>query len=153
MAYFEEMSLSRRAWESVGGAVVTGALTGILLGVNLWAYLAATLVSVAGGIPAGSQHRTMSGAVLRGFVGGISWAATLLIVHGATGSTATAALPEPSVTFLPFCFIPTMLMAAIVSFVANRRRASTGNGRGERRRSHGMAASRRPQAETASTAT
>ncbi|WP_216907493.1 hypothetical protein [Nocardia noduli] len=128
MAYFDEMSPSRRVWESVGGAVLTGALTGILLGVNLWAYIAATLVSVVGGIPAGSQHRTLGGALLRGFLAGTLWGAATLIVHDVTGSTATATLPEPPLSFLPFCFTPTALVAAIVWLVASRRRASTGNG-------------------------
>ncbi|APE36656.1 hypothetical protein BOX37_25090 [Nocardia mangyaensis] len=142
MAYFDQMSLSRRAWESAGGAVVAGALTGILLGVNLWAYIVATLVSVVGALPAGSQHRTVGGALLRGLVGGTLWSTALLIAHGVTGLPATSALPEPPVAFLPFCFLPTALVAAIVWLIANRRRASTGNALGAgapRSRIHGGA--------------
>ncbi|MFC4126965.1 hypothetical protein [Nocardia rhizosphaerae] len=128
MAYFDEMSRSRQGWESVGGAVVAGMLTGLLLGVNVWAYTAATVVSVAGGIPAGSQHRTLGGAVLRGCTGGLTWSAALLFAHELAGRPATAALPEPQVAFLPYCFLPTALAAAIVWLVANRRRASTETG-------------------------
>lgn len=151
MAYFDQMSLSRRAWESAGGAVVAGALTGILLGVNLWAYIVATLVSVVGAVPAGSQHRTVGGALLRGFVGATAWSTALLIAHGITGLPATSALPEPPVAFLPLCFLPTALVAAIVWLVANRRRASMGNDPGGAlgSRTHGGTVGSRPRADNA----
>lgn len=121
MAYFDEMSAVRKAWESVGGALVMGSLTGALLGVHVWAYVGAILVSVVGGLPAGSQHRTPTGALIRGAVAGAVWAAALLTVHSLIGATSTIPLPEPVLLLVVISIVVTAGVAAASWQVGSRR--------------------------------
>jgi hypothetical protein len=48
---FTDMSKPRRLWELAGGAALTGAVCGLLLGLTWWAYLIGVLISTVGGHP------------------------------------------------------------------------------------------------------
>ena len=120
--FFVDMSKPRQLWESVGGAVLTGAVCGVLLGFSLWAYLIGVAVSFIGGIPAGGQHHTLMGALARGFVGGGLWAAAVVVAVDLMGRTPAIALPEPQVWFLPWGIVPACVIAAVSWFAGRRRR-------------------------------
>ncbi len=119
---FVDWSRPRQAWESVGGALVTGALAGLLLGYAWWAYLIAVAVAVIGGFPSGAQHRTLPGALARGFVGGAVWALGVVVVSEVSGRNPTVALPDPAIAFLLWGIIPACLIGAISWWLGRRRR-------------------------------
>ncbi len=120
--YFSDLPVGRKVWESVGGAVVTGVVCGILLGVTWWAYLIAVVMTFVGGAPAGTQHHTLGGAALRGFTGGAVWAGTVLLVSAASRLTPTVAFPDPSIAFLLWGIIPATIVAMITWAIAHRVR-------------------------------
>lgn len=119
---FADWSTPRQAWESVGGALVTGVAAGALIGVTWWAYVIAVLVAFVGGIPAGSQHHTLGGALARGFVGGAVWAIGVVVTAEIIDRTPTVALPDPSAVFLVYGIAPSCLACAL-SWWFGRRRA------------------------------
>jgi hypothetical protein len=121
---FIEWSRPRQLWESVGGAVVTGVVCGLLLGVAWWAYVIGVIVSFVGGAPSGSQHRTLPGALARGLIGGAVWAACVYATSDAIGATPKVALPDSMLAFLPWGFIPAVLVATVSWFIGRRRRAA-----------------------------
>ncbi|OLR93082.1 hypothetical protein [Actinokineospora bangkokensis] len=118
---FTDMSAPRRVWEGVGGPLVAGALTGVALGLSAVAYVVVVLVSFLGGIPAGAQHRTLRGALLRACAAGALWALALLGAFHLLHSEARVALPEPEVLMLAFGVVPSCLVAAVVWSLTRRR--------------------------------
>ncbi|QJY46062.1 hypothetical protein [Pseudonocardia broussonetiae] len=112
-------------WESLGGAIVTGAGCGVLLGFTVWGYLAGVLVSFVGGFPAGGQHRTLRGALARGFLGGFLWAASVVVVIGLSGRTATVPLPVPPIAFLPWGIVPACIVAVTGWLITRCREAAS----------------------------
>lgn len=100
------MPLARRAWETFGCAAVSGAVTGLALGWNLWLYLATAGLASACGIPAATQHRTLRGAVARTTVGGFVWAAAVLGVFLLCGRQAVTTLPDPIGWYLVLATLP-----------------------------------------------
>ena len=122
---FSDMSIGRKAWESVGGALVTGIVAGLLLGVTWWAYGLAVLVAVVGGFPAGSQHRTLRGALARGAVGGAVWAIGVLLGSELTGRTPTVALPDPNIALVLWGVIPACAVGAISWYLGRRASRAT----------------------------
>jgi hypothetical protein len=119
---FVDRSRPRQAWEAVGGAVVTGIICGVLLGVAWWAYLIAVVATFVLGAPNGAQHRTLGGALLRGAVGGGVWAGVVLAVSVLTTLTPTVALPEPHISFFLWGIIPSFVAAGIAWVVTRSRR-------------------------------
>lgn len=117
-----EMPRARQAWEVVGGPVVSGAATGLLLGTTVWLYLLSILVAVVGGIGAGPQQSRLPTALLRGAVAGTIWGISLLAAHALSGATAVVELPDPQVLFLPFAVVPPVLVCGVGWAWANRRR-------------------------------
>ena len=123
--WFADMSTARQAWESVGGAVVSGALAGFLLGYTSWGYLAAVLVAVIGGLGAGAQHRTLQGALARGFVAGGVWAAAVVAVSEISGREPRwRFLTQPSPSSL-YGIIPACLIGAVSWAIGRRRHRSS----------------------------
>ncbi|RZI88198.1 MAG: hypothetical protein EOO67_13430 [Microbacterium sp.] len=103
---YDEMPLARRAWETVGCAAVSGAVTGLTLGWNLWFYLATAGLASVAGIPAATQHRTLRGAVARTTVGGFVWAGAVLVVFLLGGNDAVTTLPDPVGWYLVLATLP-----------------------------------------------
>jgi hypothetical protein len=119
---FSDMSRARQLWESIGGAFLTGAIAGVLLGYVWWGYVLAVLVAVIGGLGAGAQHRSLLGALARGAVGGAVWAAAILLALAATSRAPTVELPEPRIGFLLWGIVPACAVGAISYSMARRRR-------------------------------
>ncbi|MCX6396209.1 MAG: hypothetical protein NTV23_06965 [Propionibacteriales bacterium] len=118
--FFTECSLARRAWETAGCAAVSGAVTGFTLGWNLWFYLATAGIASVAGIPAATQHRTLSGAVARTTIGGFVWAAAVLAVFELTGKTAVTHLPDPIGWYLVIATLPATAVGWGVWLLARR---------------------------------
>lgn len=118
--FFTECTPARRLWESVGCAAVSGAVTGLTLGWNLWLYLATAGLASICGIPAATQHRTLRGAVARTTIGGFVWAAAVLAVFGLTGNSAVTHLPDPIGWYLVIATLPATAVGWGVWLLARR---------------------------------
>lgn len=119
-SFLGDWSRIRQAWELLIGPCLAGAACGVLLGVRGWAYIAVVAVCALAGLPAGSQHRTWRGAVVRGLWCGALWAVTVLIAHGLSGWEPTVPTLEPAVFILSGA-IPTSALAVLVWWVVIRR--------------------------------
>ncbi|MET8776847.1 hypothetical protein ABZV58_17740 [Nocardia sp. NPDC004654] len=121
---FADYSLPKKVWEVLGGPAVGGVICGVALLVNLWAYIAAIVLVVLAGLPAGAQHRTLPGALIRACAAGIVWAVAMLLVSGIGDPTLT--LPPFGVFITLFVLVPTALSATISWYFGRRasRRAS-----------------------------
>jgi hypothetical protein len=79
------------------GPVLVGVIGGWLLGETKAGYLIWTLVMILGGIGAGMEHDTARGGALRGLLGGVLFAGTILVTHEIIGNAALAKLPDPPI--------------------------------------------------------
>lgn len=120
--HFCEFSRLRQAWEAVGCAAVSGAVTGFALGLNVWLYLATAGIASIGGIPAATQHRTRRGATVRATIGGFVWAAAVLGVYLASGRAAVTHLPDPLGWYLLLATLPATAVGWSVWTLAMRLR-------------------------------
>lgn len=118
--YFGELSVLRRAWESVGCAAVTGAVSGFALGASLWLYLGTAGLASVGGIPAATQHRTLRAAMVRATVGGFVWAALVLVVFLTRGHDAVTTVPDPIGWYLLLATLPATAVGWLVWTLADR---------------------------------
>lgn len=123
--YFSELSVVRRAWESVGCAAVAGAVSGFLLGTSLLLYLGTAGLASVGGIPAATQHRTLRGAMIRATVGGFVWAGAVLVVFLAHGRDAVTTVPDPIGWYLVLATLPATAVGWLVWTVAQRLSQAT----------------------------
>jgi hypothetical protein len=71
---------------------VIGAVAGILLGVSSIAYLAIALLAAVGSFLSGLEHPDGWSGADRGFVAGVVYGTSLLLVHAVVGTHATVAL-------------------------------------------------------------
>lgn len=111
---WDDMSPARRLWEAVGGALVWGIITGLLLSTSVGLYIAATLVAVAGGVLGGAQHAELRGALLRGLAGGTVFGLAVLLGFELSGDAeAVVELPDPRIAFLLFTVIPGVVLGAL----------------------------------------
>ncbi|MCP2292719.1 hypothetical protein ACFYT3_32735 [Nocardia amikacinitolerans] len=117
---FADYSLPKKVWEVVGGPAVGGVICGVALVVNLWAYIAAIVLVVLAGLPAGAQHRTLPGALIRASAAGTLWAVTMLLVSGMGDRTLT--LPPFGVFISVFVLVPTALSATVSWYFGRRAR-------------------------------
>jgi uncharacterized membrane protein len=123
------MSRARQVWESVGGALLMGGICGALLEVTWWSYVIAVVITFVGGAPAGTQHRTLWGALARALVGGVLWATSVIAVVALLGLKTTVPLPSPPIAFLPWGFVPSCVVAVIAWLVTRRKRQPQTNPR------------------------
>ncbi|MCW3014378.1 MAG: hypothetical protein JWO02_1470 [Solirubrobacterales bacterium] len=72
-----------------------GAMTGLLLGRDEAAYLALSILGVAGGIGAGYEHPGAGEGARRGICGGLLFGTFILLAAAATGDRAQAELADP----------------------------------------------------------
>jgi hypothetical protein len=80
----------------IAGPVLTGAIGGWLLSSTKGGYLIYTTVMILGGIGSGMEHNTLHGGALRGFVGGVLFSGSILVVWGLIGGPSEATLPHPA---------------------------------------------------------
>jgi short subunit dehydrogenase-like uncharacterized protein len=116
------MGRARQVWELLVGPLLAGAVVGLTAGVSTTAYVLATAVSTLGGLPAGAQHRTWTGALARGAASGTLWASAVIGAHLIANPTASTPLPDPVVWFLALGSVPACVTAGVVWFVAARGR-------------------------------
>jgi len=69
-----------------------GAVAGILLGVSSIAYLAIGLLAAVGSFLSGLEHENGWSGADRGFVAGVVYGTSLLLVHALVGTHATVTL-------------------------------------------------------------
>lgn len=92
------------------GPVLTGVIGGVLLGETKGGYLIYTTIMILGGIGSGMEHDTTRGGALRGLLGGVLFASSILATWELIGNDAQATLPHPaSVLILVFAAISTLL--------------------------------------------
>lgn len=118
---FVDMSKGRQVWAGIGGAVVSGAICGALATTNVWAYLAALLITVVGGLGAGAQHRTLRGSMIRGAVAGGLWPIALIIAVELSGRDPIEGMPKPLGLILIYGIVATIATCSAVWALANRR--------------------------------
>ena len=70
---------------AVGGPLVLGALSGVLIGVSAGVYWGLQVLAATGGLLAGLEHQGAAAGARRGLVGGALYGAALLLAHAATG--------------------------------------------------------------------
>lgn len=117
---FAEFSRARQAWETLGCAATAGALSGFLLGTQMWLYLTSAGIASVAGIPAAAQHRTLRAAVARTTAGGFAWSASVLGVFLAIGNEATSRVPDPIGWHLVLATLPATAVGFVVWTVADR---------------------------------
>ena len=98
---------------------VFGLITGILLGVSEAAYLALSILGIAGGYFAGLEHRTVGEGFLRGVNGGLLFGVFILFGHEFSGSDPKAHLPEPEILLV----VITTVLGALLGALGGRSRA------------------------------
>jgi hypothetical protein len=80
----------------VGGPMLAGAIAGVALGANEIAYLAISVVAIAGGYLAGMEHAGTVEGFYRGLIGGLLFGTTILLTNGLIDVTPKADLPDPT---------------------------------------------------------
>jgi len=123
--YLSDMPQPKKVWEAAGGAIVTGIICGYLSTTTGWAYYVALAVTIIGGLPAGSQHRTLRGAALRGVAAGGLWSLALLATIQISDREAGDAIPRPMWVIVVIAVVFTALVSSVVWTIVNRRRQRT----------------------------
>jgi len=94
--------------------IVSGAATGLLLGVSGTWYVVANVLAAIGGFAAGREHVTPRTGALRGTWGGLLFGSALLIAHElADNGEEIQALPHPPVLLLVFTIAIGALLGAL----------------------------------------
>jgi hypothetical protein len=101
--------------------IVSGAITGLLLGVSGTLYVIANVLAAIGGFGAGREHSTPRAGALRGTWGGLLFGGALLIAHElADNGEEIQALPHPPALLLVF----TIGIGALLGALGARSRAA-----------------------------
>jgi hypothetical protein len=93
--------------------IVFGAICGWLLGVNEVAYLVLSILAIAGGYLAGQEHVGAGQGAIRGFVGGLLFGSSILLVHEATGEEPKAHLPEPEILLVAITTVAGVILGTL----------------------------------------
>ncbi len=118
--YVTDMPVGRRVFEVLLGPAIAGVVCGTLLQVNGWLYALSAALSFVSGLPAGAQHKKLTGAAVRGGVSGVLWGATLLTANQLLGDDPSVELPDPYVLLLVFSAGITALASVIVRLLGHR---------------------------------
>jgi hypothetical protein len=105
----------------VGGALVLGIICGVLAGVNEAAYLAVSILAIAGGIAAGYEHPSADEGAVRGFCGGIVFGSGIVATVAVLDADLKANLPHPHATLVVVTTVLGMLFGAIGGGLRSRR--------------------------------
>ena len=93
---FLERPFSLQVLGGIVVPVVFGVLSGIVLGWSEILYLVmAGPLAIAGGFVAGTEHRAVDEAVVRGAIGGLVYGSFILIGHEIANNEPKAHLPDP----------------------------------------------------------
>jgi hypothetical protein len=93
---FLERPFSLQVLGGIVVPVVFGVLSGIVLGWSEILYLVmAGPLAIAGGLVAGTEHRAVDEAVVRGAIGGLVYGSFILIGHEIANNAPKADLPDP----------------------------------------------------------
>ena len=84
---FSQQPPVARALGVVVGAVVLGAIAGLLLGVSAPGYWVVQVIATIGGFLGGTEHIGWRPGLVRGLVAGVLYGATILLVRAITGWT------------------------------------------------------------------
>src|SRR3954453_1578929 len=85
---------------AVGGPVIAGIISGIVLGINGPAYTVLTLLLVIGGIAGGYEHPNADEGAVRGLCSGLVFGTMIVATSAVSGMDPQASLPPPP-GFLP----------------------------------------------------
>ena len=105
-----DMHVGRRIAELILGPLIAGALCGVFLQINNWAYAVAVVLSIVSGLPAGAQRRSLPGAAARGATGGALWSGALLLANRLLGQSPQVALFDPSIVFVAVSTVLTVVV-------------------------------------------
>jgi hypothetical protein len=111
-----------RSTQVVLAAVVPfafGAVVGVALGISAALYWALSALAALGAVLAGMEHASNAGAVRRGLLGGVLFAAGILIVHVLTGADEKVSLGS----FPPFLIVIDAAAGALLGVLGARLRA------------------------------
>jgi hypothetical protein len=97
-----------------------GILCGWLLGVNKTAYLVLSLLALAGGYAAGTEHKGAGEGALRGVLGGALFGGFILLTNSALDKTPKADLPHPKIWLLAI----TVGVGVVLGTLGGRARAN-----------------------------
>ena len=98
---FLERPFSLQVLGGIVVPVVFGVLSGIVLGWSEILYLVmAGPLAIAGGFVAGTEHRAVDEAVVRGAIGGLVYGSFILIGHEIANNAPKADLPDPQATLV-----------------------------------------------------
>jgi len=98
---FLERPFSLQVLGGIVVPVVFGVLSGIVLGWSEILYLVmAGPLAIAGGLVAGTEHRAVDEAVVRGAIGGLVYGSFILIGHEIANNAPKADLPDPQATLV-----------------------------------------------------
>lgn len=94
---FRDLEPGHRALNAVVMPILFGVLCGWILGVSEGAYLVLTTLGIAGGVAGGFEHLGAREGALRGVVGGVLFASSILLTNAAIGADPEAKLPDPEI--------------------------------------------------------
>jgi hypothetical protein len=95
---------------------IVGGVAGVLLGANAIAYIVLGLVAAVGQWLSGFEHGDGWGAADRGFVGGLIYGTSLLLIHAAVGTHAKVSLGS----FPPLLAVLTALVGMLIAASSGR---------------------------------
>ena len=109
----------------IGGIVVPmvfGVLTGFALGWSEIVYLVmAGPIAIAGGVVAGTEHRSIDDAVVRGAIGGLVYGSFILIGHEIANNAPKADIPDPQAGLVFVTTLGGALLGALGAYLVTRR--------------------------------
>jgi hypothetical protein len=119
---FEDRPFSLQVLGGIVVPVVFGILTGLVLGWSeILYYVMAGPIALAGGVVAGTEHRTVDEGVVRGAIGGLIYGSFILIGHEIANNAPKAHLPDPQGGLV---FVTTLfgaILGALGAYLARRR--------------------------------
>jgi hypothetical protein len=116
----------RPFWLQVLGGIVVPMVFGILSGLVLgWSeilyYVMAGPIAIAGGFVAGTEHRVVDDAALRGAIGGLVYGSFILIGHEIANNAPKAQLPDPQGGLVFATALGGALLGALGAYLVTRR--------------------------------
>ena len=115
----DERSTGQEIALIVGGPVVLGIVTGVLLGVSEIAYLVVSILAIAGGYLAGMEHAGAVEGFYRGLIGGLLFGSAILVTNGVLEKAPKADLPDPATLLI----VVTTVFGVILGTLGGRARA------------------------------
>ncbi len=125
---FEERTQSVQIALGVVGPIAAGVLAGLLLGASKPAYLAFSVLALAGAVLAGLEHRGAGEGALRGLGAGLLFGAFILATKAATGAHPKATLPHPEGALVVLTTLFSVGAGALGGLLRGRRESAPDRG-------------------------